>query len=86
MKNLVLLALVGYFATSEMGVNALTIRSFEEPKAEEKAEGGDEKKAEKKEEKKSTKEEDEKKAESTIDEAAEAVKKDHEKNDGKSEH
>ena len=66
MKNLVLLALLGYFATSEMSVNAIQIRSFEEPKKEDaKAEAKEEekkeeKKEEKAEEKKAEKEEEKK--------------------------
>ena len=49
MKNLVLLALLGYFATSEMSVNDIQIKSYEEPKKEDAKE---EKKEDAKEEKK----------------------------------
>ena len=101
MKNLVLLALLGYFATSEMSVNAITIRSYEDPKVEEKKDEkkedtkdekkDDEKKEDKKdekkeEEKKHAKEDDIEKSAHGIDDAEAEVKKSHEKNAGKSAH
>ena len=95
MKNLVLLALLGYFATSEMGVNAIkmNVRSYEDPKEEAKEPAKEEakpeakpeeKKEEKTEEKKAGKEhEEESKAEHGIEEAEAAVALEHAKDAGK---
>ena len=93
MKNLVLLALLGYFATSEMSVNAIkmNVRSYEDPKEEAKEPAKEEakpeakpeeKKEEKAEEKKAPHEE-ESKAAHSIEEAEEAVRKEHAKDAGK---
>ena len=65
MKNLVLLALLGYFATSEMSVNAIkmNVRSYEDPKEEAKEPAKEEAKPEAKPEEKKEEKTEEKKEE-----------------------